>query len=333
MDPISQGVLGASMAQAATPASRTRKLITITWAGWLAGMAPDLDVLINSSTDPILFLEYHRQFTHALIFIPIGALLCALVFHRFARHALTFGQLYLVCLLGYATHGLLDACTTYGTQLLWPFSNERFAWNNVSIIDPLFTLPLLVLMVLGIRRQSPRYGQIAMVWALTYLAFGVVQRERAEAFGLQMAESRGHAPLRLSAKPGFANMFLWKVVYETEDRFWVDAVRVGLTPRWFEGDSLLKLNVARDLPWLTPDSQQATDLVRFGWFSMDYLAIDRYDKHYIIDVRYSMLPNEIRPLWGVRLDPQKPDTAHIDYVTSRDTSPDNVRKLFNMFFE
>ena len=94
-------------------------------------MAPDLDVLIRSSHDPLLFLEYHRQFTHSLFFIPVGALICALAFYPVTRRALSFRETWILSALGYATHGLLDACTTYGTLLLWPFSQERFAWHNV----------------------------------------------------------------------------------------------------------------------------------------------------------------------------------------------------------
>jgi inner membrane protein len=323
MDPVSQGVLGATLPAAMADKDKLR---TIIWVGCLAGMAPDLDVLIQSPTDPILFLEYHRQFTHALAFSPIGALLCAIVFHRFARHRLRFRELYMTCLLGYATHGLLDACTTYGTQLFWPFSNERVAWNSVSIIDPLFTLPLLALMVLTLIKSNTWFARAAMIWALGYLAFGALQRDRAEALGQTLAEQRGHTPLRLSAKPGFANLFLWKVVYETDTEFHVDAVRTGLTPTWFEGDRIKKLDISNDLPWLDPRSQQADDLRRFNWFSMDYLAIDKYDKDYVIDIRYSMLPNEINALWGIRLDRQAGPTDHAKYVVNRDMNSEASKK-------
>ena len=92
--------------------------------------------------------------THSLIFIPIGSLICALVFYYlFARRwQISFKLTYLFCLLGYATHGLLDACTSYGTQLLWPFSTERISWNTISIVDPLFTLPLFVLVIIGLKK-------------------------------------------------------------------------------------------------------------------------------------------------------------------------------------
>ena len=75
MDPISQGTVGAAFAQ--STASK-KNILSISLIGFLAGLVPDLDVLIKSSTDPILFLEYHRQFTHLLFFIPFGALIVTL---------------------------------------------------------------------------------------------------------------------------------------------------------------------------------------------------------------------------------------------------------------
>ena len=78
MDPVSQGALGASVPQAI---SNKKTVAAATLFGWLSGMAPDLDIFIRSSTDPMVRMEFHRQFTHSLIFIPVGALLCALVFY------------------------------------------------------------------------------------------------------------------------------------------------------------------------------------------------------------------------------------------------------------
>ena len=131
MDPLTQGAVGAVLPQAL---SRTRSILWATLCGFLSGLAPDLDVLISSETDPLLFLEYHRQFSHSLLFIPIGASLCALLLHfsvgRGKEYA--FSLTWLFCFLGYSTHALLDACTTYGTVLLWPFSQARFAWNVIS---------------------------------------------------------------------------------------------------------------------------------------------------------------------------------------------------------
>ncbi len=124
MDPISQASLGASLSQSF--ARDKSKQFSALLIGALAGMAPDLDMFIRSAEDPLLFLEFHRQFTHSLIFIPVGAFLCSLVFYPFFRKKLSFAQIYLFSFLAYATHGMLDACTSYGTQLFWPFSNDEW---------------------------------------------------------------------------------------------------------------------------------------------------------------------------------------------------------------
>ena len=314
MDPISQGVLGAGLAQSA---SGKQKLRAATLMGCLGGLAPDLDIFIFSSNDPLLFLEFHRQFTHSLIFIPLGALLVTLLMYRLAGKGLSFRESYFYCLLGYATHGLLDACTTYGTQLLWPFSTTRFAWNNISIIDPLFTLPILGLVLVGLVRKQPWLARIAFAWALAYLLIGMVQRDRAIAAGQTLAEHRGHVPIRLEAKPGFASLLLWKLVYETENRFYVDGVRVGLTNHYYPGSSAEKLNLEKHFLWLAEGSQQARDIERFRWFSNGYLALDPKTPNRIIDVRYSALPNEIEALWAIDLAEDKPRDAHIGWQSIR----------------
>jgi inner membrane protein len=149
LDPLSQGAIGASLSQSL---SSKKNLLTIGIIGFLAGMSPDLDVLIKSDQDPLLFLEFHRQFTHSLVFIPIGGLIFASVFYSLfkSRISLSFKQVWFYASVGYGTHGILDTCTSYGTQLFWPFTNDRFSWNNISIIDPLFTLPIIVLITLAV---------------------------------------------------------------------------------------------------------------------------------------------------------------------------------------
>tara|TARA_R110002072_G_scaffold13418_12_gene56276 strand:- start:34877 stop:35938 length:1062 start_codon:yes stop_codon:yes gene_type:complete len=331
MDPITQGALGAALPQSVVNSTEfKRKALTVTWVGCLAGMAPDLDVVIQSTTDPLLFLEYHRQFTHALIFIPIGALICAAVFHRWARQHLSFKSTYLVSLLGFATHAILDACTTYGTQLYWPFSDTRVAWNTIAVVDPLATLPLLALVIVSAIRSNQWYARIGLLWFLCYLTAGWVQRDRADTVAQALAQSRGHNSANISVKPGFANLLLWKSVYEFEQRYYVDAIRVGLETRHYTGDSVAKLDLKRDLPWLDPDSQQSVDLERFRWFSMDYLALDPTREDFVIDMRYSILPNEIKPLWGIVLSRQAAESDHVAFISLRDTSPPRLAKLWAM---
>jgi inner membrane protein len=154
-----------------------------------------------------------------------------------------------------------------------------------------------------------------------------VQHQRAVAIGQELAASRGHAPLRIDAKPSFANILVWKVIYETTDHFHVDAVRCGLEPTSFEGTALRKLDIARDLPWLDPASRQAKDIERFRTFSIGFVAEDPQHPDRIIDVRYSFVPNEISPLWSIELSPTAGPTEHVAYRTHRDNPKASFARL------
>jgi inner membrane protein len=77
-----------------------------------------------------------------------------------------------------------------------------------------------------------------------------------------------------------------------------------LEPTIIEGDSIRKLDVKRDFPWLPGDSQHARDIKRFRWFSDDFVAVHKDNPSVIFDVRYSFVPNQIDMMWGIELDPQ-----------------------------
>jgi len=241
-----------------------------------------------------------------------------------------FGEAFWFCLLGYATHGLLDACTSYGTQLLWPFSDYRVAWRNVAVVDPLFTLPLLLLVVAAGFRQAPALARAACAWACLYLLIGVVQRERAESFGREVASTRAHVAVEVEAKPSFGNLLLWKTVYEHGGRYYVDAARMGWAAKSFPGDSAPRLELPSDLPWLDAASQQARDIERFRWFSAGWVALDPSHSDRVIDVRYSMVPNRIQPLWGIHLDPEAGREGHAEFFTSRGSSREGRAQMLRM---
>ena len=329
MDPVTQGVLGASLSQSVV---RNKKQTAIAGLfGLLSGMAPDLDVFIRSGNDPLLFLEYHRHFTHSLAFIPFGGLLCgALLYFLLGRRwEVTFKLSVLYCTLGYATHALLDACTSYGTQLFWPFSNVRIAWNTMSIVDPIYTLPIITGVLLAAIKKNPRIAKVAFAWALIYPCIGFVQHNRAMTAGLELATERGHVPLRVDAKPSFANIILWKVIYETDEHYYVDAVRVMQEIKRYPGDRIEKLNIARDFSWLDVESQQAKDIERFRWFSNDYIAQDPNDPNRIVDMRYSFIPNQITALWGIELSPIAEREDHVFYSSKNNLTISHREIFFN----
>ena len=313
MDPISQGTVGAAFAQST---ANKKNILRIGIIGFLAGLAPDLDVLIRSTDDPILFLEYHRQFSHSLFFIPFGSLIVALLIFLLVKGSMGFKTVYLASFLGYATHGLLDACTSYGTQLFWPFSNERVTWNNISIVDPIFTIPVIILVAIAITKKRRIFSFFAIGWIAFYLSLGFVQYERALSAAMQLADSRGHNAQRLTLKPSFGNLILWKSIYQHEETFYVDAIRTAQSLSWCLGESISIFDYQYHLPDLDKDSQQAKDIERFRWFSQDYLGYEE-EKKLVTDIRYSMIPNQIKPMWGLVIDDQQGKNEHAIWWTSR----------------
>ena len=332
MDPLTQGALGAALPAATGSSRQTRVAAAV---GFVAGMAADLDVLIRSQTDSLLFLEYHRQFTHSFAFIPVGGFLAAALFFLCFRRWLSIGfrRLWLFSSLGYATHGLLDAATSYGTQLFWPFSDHRISFSIVSVVDPLFTLPVLGLVVAAVIRKRPGWARLALVWAACYLAVGAYRHQAAAVLAEDLARRRGHVAVRLDVKPTFANLIVWRSIYEADGRFYVDGVRPGFAEAIVEGASIAKLDVARVFPWLDPSSQQAKDIDRFSRFSDGFVAAPEGGDERIIDVRYAFLPNKIAPLWSIRLDRTAPPTAHVRFETHRGDADRNLRALLAMAFD
>ena len=326
MDPISQGAFGTIFAQTI---SNKKKLIVGSILGCLAGLAPDLDVLIRSNSDPLLKLEFHRQFTHSLVFIPIGALIVTLLTQFFFKKYLSWKEAYLFCLFGYATHGLLDACTSYGTQLLWPFSNERVSWNNISVVDPFLTVPILIFIIIAIIKKNKLISFFGIIYIFLFLGIGVLQKNRAEEAGKFIANIRGHEGSRLTVKPSLGNLLLWKVIYENKGYYYVDAVRLLSETEHCQGTSIRKLNTLVDFDQLSKDSQQYKDIKRFSWFSQDYLGLVK-DQNIITDVRYSAIPNEIDGLWGIKIDISKNDNEHVEWIVNRSNFKAKWKKFFGL---
>ncbi len=195
--------------------------------GFIAGLPADADILIRSATDPLLTLDFHRQFSHSLIFIPFGALLVTVVLNLLLKNRMQFRHIFRYSLAGYATSGLLDACTSYGTQLLWPFSSERIAWSIISVFDPIFSLTLLVCLIFAWRGKSTFHARLGWMFVMVYLVFGLSQQSRAAEVVEELAKARGEVVERLVVKPTMGNLMVWRTVYQSAGRFQITAVRVS----------------------------------------------------------------------------------------------------------
>jgi inner membrane protein len=181
MDPVTHLLVGAVVGQAV--AGRRLGFAQAACWGAIAAELPDMDVLVSfvATDDPIDMLVRHRGVTHSLWFPPVVGLLSGLLVSRFAlaprASPWAWITLFTAALL---SHPLLDACTHYGTQLLAPFSAERFALPALPIIEPtytgIFALGLIAAAWL-VRRGRPQRAVLACVLTLVastgYLLYGL----------------------------------------------------------------------------------------------------------------------------------------------------------------
>jgi len=328
MDLLTQGLLGAAMAQSV---ARQQEVRIASGIGLFAGMIADADILIRSSDDPLLNIEFHRHFTHSIFFVPMGALLVSLLLWLLLRRRLSFSRLYVFSFAGYCLAGVLDALTSYGTHLLWPWRGDRVALNIISVVDPVFTLILLLTVVLAFKKCAVRVTRIGLLLATAYLCLGWIQLQRAEAQAEVLIKERAHTKERLLVRPTLANMVLWRSIYEHEDRLYVDAIRVGFfsAPHLYPGGSIKKFVLEQDLGALPASSVLATDIERFRVFSAGWLGIHPAQPDVLVDVRYSSLPNSVDPMWSIKIDPER-SWEHASYSVTRDSSRETREKLLRL---
>ena len=227
MDSITQAALGAAVG--ALVLGRKLGRPAIGW-GALVGSLPDLDSLLVPFLDTAWDLRVHRGFTHSLLCLLLVSVGLAKPFAlRWKRQKVTPFHAGVFVFLVWSTHILIDCFTTYGTQVMWPFSSRPVSLDNLFIIDPLFTLPLLVAVIWGLRIDAKRWkkGQGIRMTAvcvavsscyvgLSFWAKHYVSRQMADDF-----ERRGLSSVRMRDSPAPFSILLWRGVVEREDEFWV----------------------------------------------------------------------------------------------------------------
>ncbi len=220
MDSLSQIALGAAVV-VATMGRRTAVWKAALW-GAVAGTLPDLDVLIDHG-DAISNMVLHRAETHALFWLTLFSLPLAAGIARLHGEWPLWRRWWLAIGLALLTHPLLDAMTVYGTQLALPFSNHPYGVGSVFIIDPLYTVPLLVGTVWALASRGSRRGLAinlaGLLLSAAYLAWGVVAQQQVERIARASLASQGIAAERVLVTPTPFNSVLWRVVAMSGERF------------------------------------------------------------------------------------------------------------------
>ena len=214
MDIVTQFALGAAVGEATL--GRKVGWRAPLWGG-LCGLLPDLDVLWPFA-DPVSAFTWHRGYTHALAVLvlatPVGAW-AAVRFHP-ATRPFRRGWL-LLAFLALVTHPLLDCFTVYGTQVFLPFSDFPVGWSTIFIIDPAFSVPVIlgVLAALVLARDrglGHRLNHAGLAIGVAWLALTLVIKAHVDRVA---GDSLPAGVTRYLTTPSPFNAVLWRVVAMT----------------------------------------------------------------------------------------------------------------------
>jgi inner membrane protein len=260
--------------------------------GTALGTLPDLDVLIDYG-DPVANFTYHRGFSHSLfVLFPFSVILWLILRTWWAPVRDRQWRWFAAVMLTLVTHPLLDAHTVYGTQLFWPMTSPPVMWSTLFIIDPLYTLPLLIGALSSAFRPAAKLSGVLLATGLivstayvgwSWVAKAIVEREASAA--LKLVALDGAA--RFSIPTPF-NTLLWRVVVLTDDGYLegYSSLLIDDSPMRFHAYS-------SDVATLRA-AENIRAVARLRWFAHGFLKSEvKGDKLILTDLRMGAEPTYI----------------------------------------
>lgn len=219
MDSLTQIVLGAAVAETVLGKKIGNKAMLY---GAIAGTIPDLDVLASFFTDTVTALEIHRGFTHSIFFSVFFAPVFAFIVTKYETYK-NFKSWTLLFFWVFITHPILDSQTTWGTQLFWPF-DIRLAFKNIFVVDPLYTIPFLLFLILAMRQKKATmkrryYNNLGLVVSSLYLVLTLILKGVSYHKFTRELEEQGINYKTIKTKPTPLNTILWTANVETEKSY------------------------------------------------------------------------------------------------------------------
>ena len=222
MDSLTQIVLGSSVAEAALGKKIGNKAIAL---GAIAGTIPDLDIITRFFVDDLTASVMHRGFSHSLIFPFVAAPILAWILKKIysSYTNVSFIDWFKMFFLAIITHPLLDAQTTWGTQLFWPFE-WRIAVENIFIIDPIYTLPFLIFLIMTafqnrLSKNRRLYNLLGLVTSSVYLLITMSFKGIAHYKIAKGLEENNIEYKDINTRATYFNSILWSSQIELEDSY------------------------------------------------------------------------------------------------------------------
>ena len=288
MDSFTQIILGAAVAEVFLGKKLGNRAAIY---GAIIGTIPDLDILFGRFYDPISAIEMHRGFSHSILFFALLAPLLGFLIKKIEKKSgVTVSKAMLAAFLCLFTHAILDAFTTWGTQLFWPHS-YRVAIRSISVIDPLYTLPFLICLILAMRlpKESSRrqmWNTIGLTISTFYLFLTVfVQQITTNKFQEALAQN-DIVHERLAVKPTFFNIILWNATVETQTGYWLGDYS------YFDSQPISFRFYSKQHDLISPlkADPTASKLVKIseGWYTIS----THNGKMYFNDLRFGLLNSD-----------------------------------------
>ncbi|MGB0882415.1 MAG: metal-dependent hydrolase [Vicingaceae bacterium] len=270
MDSITQIVLGAAVGEAVIGKKVGR------WAplwGAVAGTIPDLDVFVSYFTDNITALEIHRGFTHSFIFsVLFGLLFGFLVSKIHYKLSASWKEWSLLFFLGFLTHAWLDAHTTWGTQVFWPI-DYKVAFKNIFVIDPLYTIPFLVFLLMAIfhkkgSEKRRRYNNLGLIISSCYMVITLGLKGLSHNKFTSSLEKQEINYINISTRPTPLNTILWAANIQLEDGFLIgyfsffDSKEIQFSKKIPKNNDLLA-------PYMNEKKVQQLIKLTDGWYALE----------------------------------------------------------------
>ena len=222
MDSLTQIVLGAAVGEAVLGKKVGNKAML--W-GAVAGTIPDLDVLVTFFVDNVTANELHRGFSHSIIFSILTAPLLGWLISKlyYKTNEANWKDWTKLMFLGLITHPILDAFTTWGTQLFWPFE-YKVSFKNIFVVDPLYTIPFLIFVIAAMfyhrtHHKRRKLNNLGLYVSSTYMMITLgLKWNTYEKFESSL-ENQHISYKEIQTKPTALNSILWTANVETKDSF------------------------------------------------------------------------------------------------------------------
>ena len=290
MDSLTQATLGAAVGHVCWQNQLGRKALI---AGAVIATVPDLDILIYPFLDEVQRLYWHRGESHSVWFMLLGSIFFGWLMTRLSvGRQLSALQAAIGAFCIFSTHILIDVFTVYGTQLLAPISRKGFSLDNMYIIDPAFTIPLLAGTIGAylVKNQvtSRRLNQTFLLLASLYVVWSLVIQSIADQKFRSVLAQKGIEVSRHITSSGAFTTFFWRHIAETPEGF--------LLAYWSVFDEKSRKiqfqYIHRGDEIVAPISSMRT-FQTVEWFSKGWWAVVESDEKTakVVDLRFSEIPS------------------------------------------